>query len=744
MAELLSTLQNGFQGRISRTHAASQPWWPDAKRAPKGAPNIVIVYMDDMGFSDVGCFGSEIETPNIDALAARGLRFNHYTTHPICSPARAALLTGRNAHSVSTGWIAHNAGFPGYGGEMPRDAPTLAERLSAEGYTTIMVGKWHNTPTALSLPSSPKDSWPSQRGFDYFYGFMEGETNCFFPARLMLGNALLPIDEYPDSYYSTDDWTDKAIGFVREVRTASPERPFFLYVANNAVHAPLQAKPNDLRKYRGHYDAGWTALRQARYERQLALGIIPPGATLAASDPFIPDWDEATAADRRLYARHMEVYAAMLDCVDQNVGRLVAFLDSLGELDNTIIIFTSDNGGTYAGGPAGAIYNNRRNGLPDRPLAQERELVDLVGGPQSAPLYPTGWGQLCNTPFPTYKTYTGGGGRRVTYVMSWPAKIADTGQIRLQFIHVTDVMPTLLELAGVPALPAIQGVPALPMHGKSFAPVLFDAAAPAPRTEQYYECWSNRAYYRDGWLARSIQKRGMPIDMDNWTLHDLREDFAESIDLSRSQPEKLAELIEAFDQAAWTNMVYPLDNRTVPQRFSDSPTRGRRPAPRTFTPGGQTVHRGIIVPLISKRNFRTAVRFACSADDQGVLWSIGDQIAGMVLYIEAGALRFYYNGFGDHGILPAVPLVPGEHTAVLDYEATGKLDGRGRLLVHGSDASGWHKLSPPLMAGFHEGLDIGLDRRGPVSWSIYEKHRTFRFTGSIKDVMIEPGEGLAD
>ena len=615
MAELWETLTRGFQGKIGTTRAESEPWWPEARRAPRGAPNIVIVYMDDMGYADVGCFGSEIETPHIDALAARGLRFNHYTTHPICSPARAALLTGRNAHAVGTGWVANNhAGFPGYSGALPLDAPTLAETLRAQGYTTIMVGKWHNTPNYLTLPSSPKDSWPSQRGFDYFYGFLGGETNFFFPARLMLGNTLLPIDEYPDDYYTTDDWTDKAIGFVREVRTAAPEQPFFLYIAHNAVHAPLQAKPADLRKYRGRYDAGWTALREARYQRQLALGIIPPSTQLAASDPMIPDWDQATPADRRLYARHMEVYAAMLDCVDQNFGRLVAFLESLGALDNTIIMFATDNGGTSAGGPSGAVYNNRRmNGLPDRPLARERELTELLGGPQSEALYPTGWGQMCNTPFPTYKTYTGGGGRRVTYIISWPAQIQDTGQIRSQFIHVTDVMPTLLDLAGLKTLDTINGVPALPLHGKSFAPVLFDAAAPSPRTEQYYECWSNRAYYRDGWLARSLQKRGMPIDMDNWTLHNLHEDFSESVDMRDQHPEKLHELIEAFDQAAWLNMVYPLDNRAMLQKLSDRAPESQPTGPRTFKPGGQTIHGGLIVPLISNRNFRMRVRFSCQA-----------------------------------------------------------------------------------------------------------------------------------
>jgi arylsulfatase len=246
-----------FQGRIGRTREESTPWYPARRTAPQGAPNVVIVYMDDMGWSDPGCYGSEIETPHIDALAARGLRFTHYTTHPLCSPARAALLTGMNAHAVGTGWLANNnPGYPGYSGEIPLDAPTLAETLRAAGYETIMTGKWHNTPTVDSVQSGPKHSWPANRGFDTFYGFMEGETHFFFPAQLMLGNQLVPIDEYPRDYYSTDDWTDRAIASLKGLRASSPEKPFLLYIAHNAVHAPLQAKPDDLAKYRGRYDAG--------------------------------------------------------------------------------------------------------------------------------------------------------------------------------------------------------------------------------------------------------------------------------------------------------------------------------------------------------------------------------------------------------------------------------------------------------------------------------------------------------
>ncbi len=734
-----------FQGKINRTRDESQPWWPPLTRAPKGAPNIVVILMDDMGYSDVGCFGGEIDTPHIDALAARGVRFNHYTTHPICSPARAALLTGRNAHSVSTGWLANNnAGFPGYSGEIPHEAPTLAETLRAQGYGTMMVGKWHNTPIVLSMPGSAKDSWPTQRGFDWYYGFMEGETNFFFPARLMLGNALLPIDAYPKDFYTTDAWTDKAIEFVGEHRATAPDKPFFLYVANNAVHAPLQAKPADLAKYRGRYDAGWTALREARWQRQLQMGLIPPGTRLADSDPGIPPWRDVSPEDRKLFARHMEVYAAMLDSADQNIGKLTRALQASGDLDNTIFVFTSDNGGTFAGTPIGAFRNNRRyNGLPPQPIEDERKGLELLGGPQSEALYPAGWGEVCNTPFPSSKSYTGGGGRRVAFIMAWNAGLKARGEIRTQFAHVTDVKPTLLELAGLKTLDTIHGVPAWQPHGKSFAAALRDANAAAPRSEQYYECWANRAYYRGGWLVRSLQKRGETIDMDNWTLHDLTTDFSESRDLRTQNPDKARELIDAFDKAAWENLVYPLDNRTMVQKLADGATRGQPAGPRTFRAGGQTIHRGVVVPLIADRNYRISTQIEHGAADQGVLWSLGELIAGMVLSIEDGALRLFYNGFGEFSELPPTALSAGKHEIVFEYEATGRRQGRGRLLIDGA-AAGWHALSPSLMGGFHEGFDIGLDRRCPVDWRLFEKHGVFRYSGTITDVTITPGDLAPD
>jgi len=437
----------------------------------------------------------------------------------------------------------------------------------------------------------------------------------------------------------------------------------------------------------------------------------------------------------------MEAYAAMLDNADQNVGKLVKFLQSIDQIDNTIILFTSDNGGTDAGGVNGMVNNNRRySGLPPQNMAYERSMLAQLGGPQSIPLYPTAWGEVSNTPFPSFKTYTGGGGRRVSFIISWPARLKDHGSTRRQFMHVTDVMPTLLEMAGVRRLEFSHGEPALPFDGLSCASSLI-ADAPSPRREQYYECWSNRAYYRDGWLARSLQIRDTPIDMQNWTLHNLDIDFSESTDLAGEYPQILAELVDAFDKAAWKYDVYPLDNRGRPGKFSDTPqyVRERANKPRRFLPGSQTAHRIDVMPLVSNRSFKIRARFCQNADDEGILWALGDTIAGIVMYVKADRLHCHYNGFGEHTDLEPIAIVPGWHEAILEYEALGGHRGRGRLLAATAVRNDWCDLSPPMALGPFEGLDVGVDRRAPVYWDLFKQHGTYRYSGTIEMVTIEPG-----
>lgn len=734
----------GFPGTVGRTREESTPWWPVAQRAKAGSPNIVIIYMDDMGYSDLGCYGSEIATPHLDAIAARGLRFNHYTTHPICSSARAALLTGRNAHAVATGWLANNnPGYPGYFGDLPMDAATLPEALRGAGYATVGVGKWHNSTNG----AVPNETWPTGRGFERFYGFLEGETSFFYPARLMHNNMVVPMDSYPPDYYSTDDWTDQSIRFVKEIRHDQPQRPFFLYIAHNAMHGPLQAKEVDIAKYRGHYDAGWDVLRQQRLDKQIALGLVPPDTRLPPSDPTIPAWSSLPAEERAMYVKHMETYAAMLDCVDQNTGRLVSFIESLGELDNTIFIVSSDNGGTHAAGPQGEINGNRRySSLPRLSLDDSLKRADWIGTGRATALYPTGWAQVSNTPFPAYKTQTGAGGRRVACIVSWPDQIPDRNVVRPHFIHVTDLMPTLLDLAGVSAPQVSHGKPALPMQGKVQTAVLKQSSASQVRSQQYYECWSNRGYYKDGWIAVSIQQIGKGIDFDNWTLHRHGTDFSESVDLSAQYPDKLKELVADFDRDAWANMVYPLDNRGRSQKFQQIPPHLKPPltGSRRFFKGAQTVNRSVVVPLIADRNYSITVNVSHKASDQGILFALGDVSGGMVMYVEEGCLHLYYNGFGDFHALPGIPMPTGKHAVSLDYEAQGDRAGRGRFLLNGHPASEWQDLTPTLMYGFHEGLDIGIDRRAPVHWELFQKRGSFPYSGELIDLVIDSGMHAPD
>ena len=377
----------GWHGRIGRTLRDSQPDWPPRTAAPANAPDVVVILLDDLGFSDFGCFGAEIRTPAIDRMAARGVRFANYTTVPMCTPARAALLTGKNPHAVGCGWLTFNdPGYPGYrSGEITRDTPTLAEILRAQGWSTYMVGKWHNTAEHNVAPAADRSSWPLSRGFDRFYGFLGGETHYFAPAQLVSDNTFLDHDVYRDGYYCTDDWTDQAIAFVKEHASAAPGKPFFLYVAHNAPHAPLHAKPADLARYRGRYDAGWDALRAERIAHQVERGVFATKPAMPPRSPGVPAWEDVDPARRQLFARYMELYAAVVENMDWNIGRLLDTLDALGRLDNTLVILTSDNGANGIGGIDGAANNLSKRLVNAEDPAWVREMLQSgrLGGSES-------------------------------------------------------------------------------------------------------------------------------------------------------------------------------------------------------------------------------------------------------------------------------------------------------------------------------------------------------------------------
>ncbi|MET9468802.1 arylsulfatase [Streptomyces sp. NPDC006544] len=741
----------GFAGHVGRTFAESEPAWLPRRSPGGGAPNIVVVLVDDMGYSDIGPFGAEIATPVLDGLAAKGLRLANYHTMPLCSPARAALLTGLNPHRVGYATVANSdPGFPGYGMEIGQDVPTLAEVLHDAGYATYAVGKWHLTRDSASNAADDRRNWPLQKGFDRYYGVLEGLTSLFHPHQLVRDNSPLDIDELPEGYYYTDDITDEAISMVKSLRAHDPDKPFFLYLAHNAVHGPLQAKPEDIERQRGRYDGGWDALRGARFARQIADGLFPAGTALPDRNSEagfdVGPWDGLTPDQQRRHARYMEVYAAMVDNIDQNLGRITDTLRALGELDNTIVLFTSDNGGTGEGGAEGTrSYFSRfvHQPVPDDWDPDVARDTDLIGGPRSLVHYPRGWGMASNTPFRLYKGQTYAGGVRVPFVISWPDGLRRGGDdpgIRHQYQYVTDVTPTLLDLAGVRRPEQWRSRPAQELDGVSFTPVLRDARIPGAHTEQYCEMSGNRSYYRDGWKLVTLHRPGAPYDDGEWALYDLTTDPTETTDVAADHPEAVKELAAAWEAAARRNGVFPLsDGSGALARRHPAEERFHRPL--TLLPGTPELERYRSSRLISFRSFDISVELdEHGAGDQGVLVSHGDQGGGYSLYVEDGRLRFAYNEYGRLHEADAGPLPAGRRTVTLSATAVEGLRWEFRLLVDGVRtgrlAGSVHQLigMAPL-----QGISVGVDRKSPVSWPVYERHRGFRYTGGLRSVTYTPG-----
>ncbi|WP_242605972.1 arylsulfatase [Frankia sp. Cppng1_Ct_nod] len=739
----------GHGATVGRTVRESSPWWRQAARAPEGAPNIVIVLLDDMGFSDIGPFGAEIETPHLDGLADRGLRFTNYHTNPLCSPSRASLLTGLNPHRAGYGFVANaDPGFPGFVFEIGDDVPTLAESLRAGGYATYAVGKWHLTKDATMNDGAPRSSWPLQRGFDRFYGILEGLTSLHFPHQLVRDNSPVHVDWYPEGYYLTDDLTDEAIGLVKGLR-ANSDRPFFLYLAHPAVHGPLQAKAGDIAKYRGRYDQGWDAVREDRFARQLAGGLFTPGTKLPPrnSEPFhdVEAWDSLSAGDRELFARFQEVYAGMVDNVDQNLGRLLSTIEALGELDNTIVIFTSDNGGTGEGGGRGtrSYFKNfaRNANMPAEWFRDVPRDLDTLGGPQSSIHYPRGWGMASNTPFRLYKTNTHAGGVRVPFIISWPRGLGEyASQIRTQYQYVTDVYPTLLELTGVTRPATRGGQPAKDLDGVSFADPLRSPEAASTHHEQYAEMVGNRSYYRGGWKLVTLHRFGRPHDEDPWELYDIRVDPTETEDLAADHPELVKELAEAWERAAWENQVFPLDDGTGYLWTARPESENAFVRPVTLLAGTPHLERYRSSLLIAFRSFKVEVRLDQADGDQGVLVAHGDQGGGYNLYVEDGRLFFAYNEYGLLTEVDAGPLQPGRREVTLRATAIPDFRWNFEVLVDGVAAGRLDNALMLIGMAPAQGIDVGIDRRSPVSWPLYQRQGFFPYTGDLTSVIYRPGE----
>ncbi|MGZ6973386.1 MAG: arylsulfatase [Acidimicrobiia bacterium] len=736
----------GFEGHVGRTFAGSQGAWPERPTPPPGAPNIVVMLADDLGFADLGCYGSEIDTPHLDALASRGVRCTNFHTAPLCSPTRAALLTGLESHRAGFGTVAHlDPGFPGYAMELGPEVTTIAEILRDQaGYATMMVGKWHLAKDSDCSAAGPQHSWPCQRGFERFYGILDAFTNLHQPHRIVEDNHLVEIDRYPDDYYFTDDLTDHAISMVRERKASNPEQPFFLYFAHGAVHAPLHARPEDIEKYRGRYDGGWDQLRAERFGRQQELGIVPDGLELPPrnTEPNhdVQAWDDLDARERELFARHMEVYAAMVDRIDQNVGRLVEALEELGELDNTIIVFLSDNGASREGEVTGttAYYVHLLQGDD---LEADYARLGEIGGPRTTPHYPRGWAMASGTPFRLYKINTHQGGHSVPFCFSWPAGLAERGTIRNQYAHVTDLLPTLLELVGVDRPTTRHGVELAPIDGASFAAALTDPGAPSAHPAQIFECNGHRGLYKDGWELVTLHQPFTPFTDEEWELYNLTEDPTELHDLATAEPERVREMAAEWEALAWANQIYPLDEGSSIKylvRPERSAVYGEPVTIRRDTP---TLERWRSVQLLWFRSVNIRVDLHHHSADQGMLVAHGDQGAGYALYVLDGELFFVHNnGRGAMLTVSGGAMPDGVREVVADLRATADRHWELTLSVDGEVRA--TQPDVPMLFGIapFEGIDVGIDRRSPVSWEIYERFGPFPYTGTLHAVTYTPGE----
>ena len=726
-----------FGGQIRRTQAESTPWWPTAPHPGDDAPNVVVILFDDLGFSHFNCFGSDLVTPNIDRLAAGGLRYSNFHVTPLCSPTRAALLTGRDHHTVGMRGIANwNTGYPHMTGKITEHAATLAEVLRDEGYATFALGKWHLCPMDEASAAGPYDAWPLQRGFDRYYGFLDGETDQFNPDLTYDNHRIEPPRSAADGYHLTEDLVDRAIEFIHDNASVRPDRPFFTYLAFGATPAPHQAPQEYLDRHRGRYDEGWDAARERWFAKQLETGIIPPQTELAPRNPGVEPWDSLPESHRALAIRLQEAYGAFLEHTDAQIGRLIDALAALEKLDNTIVMVLSDNGASQEGGPFGVLHEMKFfNFLIETP-DEAADRLEEIGGPNSHANYPWGWAQAGNTPFKWYKQNTHEGGVHVPLIVHWPKVIEDAGGIRDQFHYVTDLAATIYDAAGVEVPTVHRGLDQFPLSGTSMT-YTFDPAAidePSRHRVQYFEMVGHRAIHADGWKAVTRHTPGVSFDDDQWELYDLGADPSECHDLAAEQPDRLAELVELWWVEAERAGVLPLDDRGVELfgvRFGEHLTHSEsrrytyRP-PMSALPAQSAA-------AIAGRSFTLLGAIDREAGQGGVLYAMGNGNSGLSVFVQDDRLVFDYNCFGDHHLVESDVEVPVGHSVVgVDFERI-KRNGVAHLVIDG-ERCGSVDIPFVMRVISSVGSTVGYDGGLPVSTRYTD---SFPFEGTLHRVDIE-------
>ncbi|TFG75421.1 MAG: arylsulfatase, partial [Thermodesulfobacteriales bacterium] len=723
-------------------------------KAPEGAPNVVIVLIDDIGFGASSTFGGPISTPTLDRLADNGLRFNRFHTTALCSPTRASLLSGRNHHAVNVGSVMEIAtGFPGNQGQRPDNAKYVAETLRQNGYSTAAFGKWHETAAWEVSVSGPFFRWPTNSGFDKFYGFIGGETNQWDP---VIFDGVTKVEKKDnEDYHFTTDMTDEAIKWVKFQHAMTPDKPFMIYYATGAVHAPHHAPKEWIGKYKGQFDDGWDALREKTLARQKKLGVIPENTKLAPKPEDIPDWDKLTDNEKKLFALQMEAFAGFTGHTDNEVGRLVAAIDEMGVLDNTLFIYImGDNGSSAEGGLTGT-YNEliHLNGIFDAETTEGMlEKADLWGGPESFPHYSASWAVATDVPFTWTKQMAADyGGTRNGMVMHWPNGINSKGEIRTQWHHVNDVGPTILEAAKLPEPKMINGVEQLPMNGVSMLYAVDNAGAPDRHTTQYFEMFGNRAIYHEGWLARVIHRVpwiSKPLNTlqeDKWELYNTEEDFSLTNDLAASNPEKLEELKALFEQEAIKNNVYPLDDRLY-ERFNAKlagrpDLMGDRKS-LTLSEGMDGIMENTFLNIKNSSKTITA-NVELKGNDRGIILAQGGKFGGWALYMDNGKPAYTYNWFGldTYTVSSDKALPKGKAEVKLDFAYEGGEDlGKGgvaTIYVNGEKvAEGRIEKTIPAVFSGDETADVAKDDATQVANSVFKDVHDSEFTGNVEKVEI--------
>ncbi|MBW2539098.1 MAG: arylsulfatase [Deltaproteobacteria bacterium] len=725
-------------------------------KAPERAPNVVIVLIDDLGLGATTAFGGPIETPTMDRLAKAGVRYNNFNTTSLCSPTRMAIKTGRNHHTTNTGSIMETAtAFPGNTGSLPGSVAPLAETLRLNGYSTAAFGKWHETAAWETSVSGPFDRWPTRQGFDKFYGFIGGETDQWAP--LIFDGVTRVNPPKMENYHFTTDMTNQAINWVKAQQSLTPEKPFFVYFATGAVHAPHHVSKEWSDKYKGKFDKGWDLVREETMAKEKAMGVIPQNTKLPEKPDGVQDWSSLSADERKLFARQAEVFAGFMEMTDYEVGRLMDAIEEIGELDNTLFIFVAgDNGTSAEGGPSG-MYNEMTffNAVVEK-VEDLLPLMDNWGDKSTFPHMARGWAVAFDSPFKWTKQIASDfGGTRTGMIVHYPDMITEKNGIRTQFTHAIDIAPTVLEVTGLPEPKVVNGVPQVPIEGTSFAYSFNDAAAAERHTIQYFELFGNRALYYDGWFARTIHRApwemvGLPpLEDDVWELYNTREDFSLYTDLASEYPERLKQMQDLFMWQAQKYHVLPMDDRVIERTNAAIAGRpdliGDRKSLSLYE-GMDGMMENTFINIKNKSFSITADLNIPESGAKGAILSQGGRFGGWSLYLKDGVPGFTYNWLGleRYVMSGANVLSAGPVTVQMDFDYDGEAgDGKGKggkavLFVDGKEIATTRidKTQPNLYSA-DETADVGVDNQTPVALGIGYGPDETRFTGTINKLIIE-------